>query len=391
MSGGSAAAERLKVPAEAVWWAVLPLVLHVPSLYAIFRFVPNPWPAGALYLALALGGSWYALVPSRRAALIAALDRRWMFWCGLAVITLLTLIIYSYADARKTSGLGSDNDDGLITGAQSLVRTGNSYAMRLYTGNPISAGPGWILLVAPLSLTGLYGLLTPLAIAAAAFAARTGGTSWGAINLALALLFSSLAAWHMTVTGLDYIPLMLLLVAVTLGLAEARSPAVLVVLTLALGLLGTARIVFLYWPVLVAFALVPVRGWKVAISVGLAATAFALVLDLWSWATAPGFFPPLHVLGKGQGYAAASGYLFPAGTIALCAVTGALMLANWRRWPALLHLGLGVSVPLLCTGLGAAWAVGAAGELSASAIVAATLILALLLLAPITPATRGAA
>lgn len=363
-------------------WFLLPLVLHLPSLRPIFRFAPHPLEVSLAYLVLAVGLSWFMLRPKRRGALLAALDKSWIFWAGLAVVTVVTMVVYPYADALKNVGRGSDGDDALIVGAQSLMQFGNPYYFTTYFGNPLSPGPGWIMLVAPLSLTGLYVLLTPLCVLLAAGAARLGGAGWGSINLFMGLLFSSVATWEMTTTGIDHIPIALAFFALVVLAHRTRSWPELAAITLLLGLLATSRVVFAYWPLLLGFTLVPARGWKTALAVGVGATVIAMGVHLWGWATSPVNYHPWHVVLKTEGYDATGGSHFALVTLGVCAAAGVAMLVNWWRWPAYVHVWVGVFVPLFCAGAGELLANGNVGytTLASYTLLATPFLLAALLL-----------
>lgn len=331
-------------------WLMAGLLLHLPALRPIFRFAPQPELAAAAYLLAVAAGLYLAW--RHRVWLEQKLDNAWPFALGLVAVAVLTALLYPIADGLSAQGRGSDGDDAMIVGLQSWLAFGNPYHLRTYFGNPLSPGPGWIALAAPFSATHTYALIVVAALALCAWAARGAGVAWGRINLAFGLLFSSLATWEMTVTGIDHLPIALLFLAIALRALKSSNPWEWLVLGLLVGSLASARVVFFYWPLLLGFALLPLRGWRVACMVGGVGFAAVLLWHGWGFATSPDGYHPWHVVQKTDNYGADGGQLFLILTLAACALTGLLMLLNWWRWPPLLHLWLGVGVPLACTGLG---------------------------------------
>lgn len=148
-------------------WA-LTLTLQLPAARAIVRYAPVP--AVTLPLIVVLSFVLYAACfhgPLRR--LSTQTPSRAGAALVVAVVAVVIFSIYPRADALKASGRGSDEDDALITTANRLIRLERPLYVPTYLGNAPSAGAGWAALVSPLACSGLYFLLTPLALAVLAW------------------------------------------------------------------------------------------------------------------------------------------------------------------------------------------------------------------------------
>jgi hypothetical protein len=129
------------------------------SLRFFFKYV-DPLP-GAAYAAYVLAGLLVWGVVLRSPRLVGWLCRGRVL--GLALLALLVLVVVAYprADALRSVGRGSDQDDCV----RELV--GNVLALRApygvgYFGDPCSTGPGELVPYLPLALWDGYLVVVPV-------------------------------------------------------------------------------------------------------------------------------------------------------------------------------------------------------------------------------------
>jgi len=327
------------------------LALQLPALRALTKYLPHPNLTVPLFLALALCGTLVVIHPAGRFA--NALRAPWPALLLLAAFAVGTIAIYPYANGLKLQRAGSDSDDALILAGKALLRFQNPYRQETYLGNPIAQGPGWALLAAPFGAAGLYSLFFPTTLALALWCLRSVGHDWLTLNRFTLLLASSLCVWELAFAGSDYLPFVMLTLAVTQLLQKPALPTFGVVgLVLLIGLLSTCRIVFIYLPLLVGFSLFAVlRRRAIAIAVG--GLTLCLALQLVFFFVNRTFYPPLDLLQEKARTTFSPETLAIA--IAICAITGIAMLVNWRTWRPITHLAVGLTAP---------WAVVAAADLA---------------------------
>jgi hypothetical protein len=254
-----------------------------------------------------------------------------------------TLVLYPVADALKQTGRGSDQDDALILAGKALVRLSNPYIQHTYLNQPVHPGPGWAILTAPLTATGLYALLLPIALTLVLWALRSAGESWQTINRFVLLLVSSLIVWELAVTGSDYIPFALLTLATFLLLMRpALGKAKVVVLCILVGFLATFRLPFILLPGLYALILAsrfPLR----ALAVGIGGTLICMALHLPFYLINLDYYPPLYlVIQKTHASFSSMGLvLASASCVGALWVIGSLQ----KTWGARAAYAFGLAVP----------------------------------------------
>jgi hypothetical protein len=312
-------------------------------------------PELALALSLLVSGVamlWLVQAANWRRA-VSWLDHRVLWWWLLVGLSLVCWLVYPIADGLKGSGRGSDADNALIDAATAMLASGAPYSVTTYLGNPLSPGPGWVMLTLPLSLGGGLPLLTPLSALMFGSAMRRQGATWGEVNLLLLALMSSLAWWEMAVVGLDLLSLGLLLAAAVALLARTHAQGGWMVVALLVGLLATGRVVFAYWPALVGLA-VASRHWRGGLQVGAVGILVAIGLHLLFWWPDPAGYAPLHVFNKLKNFG--DPLVFALLLLGACGMVGWLMLSQWRRYDMVVLVALGVTTPLLVVALGEACA-----------------------------------
>ena len=195
-------------------WA-LTLTIQGPGARAIVRYAPRP----AVVLPLVILSSIAAYAVCLHRPLPSWLRRAGSRVEGIAAVLCLTaaigVVAYPKVDARRVHGLGSDEDDALIQTAERLVTFQRPLYIPTYLGNAPSVGPGWALLMSPLAVTGMYPLLTPLAMAVLISTVRRSGGGEAGTALALALPLASPAFWELFAAGSDLFAIGVLFVVLT--------------------------------------------------------------------------------------------------------------------------------------------------------------------------------
>ena len=335
-----------------VW--LLWLGLQLPSLRVMYKYLPpRLHPLIVIYLLAAFvvyAGCLHDGWLKRRLQRI--LSSGWTM-VGLVTVALgVSYCVYPIADALKYQMRGSDQDDALILAGNRLRHLVSPYAERTYHGNPISTGPGLVLLLLPLLSFERYFLITPLVLAAVAYTLYRISGSFYPANLFIGLCLTSPAFWETMVVGSDLFVIggLLVLCLALLYAKIEQNRLYLVSGILFLVLAVTSRVVFLY--------LVPLVGlflWKRRPSLGYTVVIFALsgallihgIFYFWD----PPNYTPLHLIGKGgvllPGYVKISLILsaLAVGWLTLTKVTDNLV--SW-----LFFLWLGLVTPLAFSAFG---------------------------------------
>ena len=222
------------------WWS-----LQVPSLRAIVKYAPEGFlPLIPVYLIGTFFLTYWFIHKFRETRLA-----QWK-WFPIALILLhvvINVVVYPQADALKYENRGSPQDDALIVGGERLVAGLNPYEGETYRHEWVSAGPGWIVLALPFTLTGLFALFTPFWVALCAWwIAKRHDTA--SVSLFLILLFSSLVFWELSVTGSDMLAMgcAFLLSLVLLDWSKTRGWVAKSLTALFAASLTTSRIVFAF-------------------------------------------------------------------------------------------------------------------------------------------------
>lgn len=339
------------------------LLLWLPALRPLFKYAPLPGLLAGLWGAALLAGLWAWRTYGRGHPRLMPLLNRWLSsYLLIGGMTLAVGGIYPIADARKLLGKGSTADDAMIEPARALLATGQLYDVSLYDGAPISPGPGWILLHAPLVWLGLYWLITPLHLLLLLGVLRQGlGAPPAPMTAFVGLLGSSLLTWDLLVTGHDLIALSLALLSLTLLAHRTATEATLarrwlLPLALLMGVVATARVVFLCHPLLMGAFLW--RSGQRRPALWLTGLALAVALGLHAWGyLSHDLYQPLHLFGRGERNVGT--WLIGLGGIATLAVGGWVW---WSLRPTRDHWLRGLSycllVPLATIALGEWLAVG---------------------------------
>jgi hypothetical protein len=294
--------------------------------------------------------------------------RRWRGhgWVSAALIVAYAAVnslLHPYFDRQelRALGLGSDIDDEFIVAAGNALRLRSPYADALYSGNPISEGPAWVILNAIFGSRAWFPLLAPTY--AAIFAAILWRTTRapGAATMALLLSLASTGLWESSFGGDLAAAGFAMASGTLLCLSAGRRMPLLWIGTVLIGAVATVRLPFVFLPVLAALLLARAGARTAALVVLIGGLSLAVGSHLVFWAAQSGDYPPLHLVGQSLGS------IGPFG-LAIAGVLAALLAwAVWRLWlgdeaDVLLWQGLGLFGPFAIVALGSIAAGGLTGE-----------------------------
>lgn len=270
----------------------------------------------------------------------------WIFL--IMTLTILNILLYP-----QTRVVPSTAPNALMEPAITLIRTGlNPYSVKLFDGAPISPGPGWILLNSLFSLSGLITLLTPVYLIWVGFMLSKWSKTYTFVFTAL--LFSTMSFLQMSFTGHDLPAVSLAVVGLALMLHRYyNNKKVLNILAVLSGLIATARIPFIIFPLLLSICLATLDRRR-AKYFALLSTGLAVVIHVifYLWAIKDNlFYQPLHVFGRAS-QGSSIGFLgFGA---AIWMVASLYMLKKLSNEPSswLAFLWTSFSVPFIFVGLG---------------------------------------
>jgi len=336
-------------------WRVWGLVfsLQLPSLRALFKYLPTRL---LFLLPVYFIATFFFYSISLKSLNFSFRGKRILAGKSLALILILILtsanfFVYPIADKLKLQMKGSDQDDALIVSAQYLASGRDPYLAKTYfTSNPLSPGPGWVILNTPFTLTGLYFLLTPFYLFLLAFILRKISGGFSLSNLFLLLCISSPVLWETMVVGSDMFSIGALFVLSVFLLYSGKRPLVLFLSALLFGFAATSRIIFLY-----LIAIIALFFWKRDGLKGLIYPLVSLVVSLglhfifflWN----PHSYTPLHLLGKGN-MLLGPGFKLAAVIFTFTALLLALLHLRDKLSSWLFYFWLCVAVPLFFVSLG---------------------------------------
>lgn len=272
----------------------------------------------SLVLAAALAAFGWLLFTPRHGSLARLLEDK-RFWVGCLVLFAVGDLLRYPIQSRKPNF--ETAAPALIEPALHLARGHDPYGVHLGNSVPISPGPGWIVLLMPLTLSGAVMLVTPFvaAMTAAALFVRSSlaagvfmalllmqpnflsQTTVGHDLFAIPIAFSALCL--LGESSIGDLRLIVPLAVVAASFATSRLPMIVLVLFLCVGLYRRHR----RSGVIFAVISIPLTAvWHVA---------------FYLWARSDHtYYQPLHLLGR----AASTGTEFP-----LIGLLGGLVVCLW--------------------------------------------------------------
>lgn len=177
----------------------------------------------------------------------------------LILFTIANYFIYPMVDARKKSGkYGSTADDAVIVAVETLKGSGKLYDATLVTKEPISPGPGWLLMNSGFVLSDCYFLLNPFYLCIALFLISKYYKTY-ITNSFLFILMMALIYWELFFNGHDITAFSLGFLACMILIYEnfrkEQGVFKIILMGILIGLISTSRVVFFFIPFIYFFML----------------------------------------------------------------------------------------------------------------------------------------
>ena len=285
---------------------ILFLLLFLPSLRAIFKYLPNPIIISVLFGSFLL--VFYYIILSNKGInhlLNKSTTLKWVVSTAIVLIIVINFIVYPIADARKTIGKGSVSDDAIIEPVKQFISNGKLYDVLLYSKVPISPGPGWILLNTPFVIFNCYYLFTPFYIVVSIIVYLLLYRKKASPVIMISLLFSSLIFWDLMVTGHDLIAIgfsfalivMLLFHYCLESEVNDITPSI-ILISIFIGIISTSRVVFIFLPFLIGILTFRFKP-KQSIFIVLLSFTTAVALHL-SFYLNSDYYQPFHLFNRGN-------------------------------------------------------------------------------------------
>ena len=341
--------------------AVLALtVLQLLMSVRFFHKYVDPWPWAA-YVTFVIAGVLACVVVLGSSRLLACLTSRWMLAVALGALFALVSVAYPQADALRSLGRGSDQDDCVRT----LV--GNVFAGRDpfgfgYFGDPCSTGPSEFLLYFPVELSPWYFVLVPVLATLLGYWVLSQVVAHGLAVLLSLVQFCSLLFLEMSAVGSDMVLIAWLFAAAAVASRQGlhgRVRLLVVAGGAAYLLFAGSRLPLLLvaagslWVLVVACG---VRALRVAAPV----VVLTAGLYLGSYVVAPAAFTPGHLIGKSAGIVnrLTGGTIVPPlllGAVALSVLVALSVRAAGRAFVRLHYYGANVLIAALPMAAVAFW------------------------------------
>lgn len=245
------------------------------------------WPVGILVFGG--GPHWVHRLLESKAVWMGLL-------CLLAAVNLLRYPAKAHGPDPNTAA------PALIDTAAALVHGHDPYSVHLAGDAPVSPGPGWILLLAPLTLTGLVTLVMPLAAGVCAYLIGQQWARGAGLFVLLVFLQPDLIAMSFVAHDIFAIGIVFAILCI---LAErwSNDNRLLVVLGILAAAFATSRIPMIALVVILGIGLLRVRK-----QAGELFLAVSLLLTLllhgvfFAWAaSAHDYYQPLHIFSRASG------------------------------------------------------------------------------------------
>lgn len=312
------------VPATArnmILYALFTALASAATLFVLAIHVRHFFWIDGFYLILLLGLGWVPLFVYCPKVVRLFLSSK-SFWiigvCLLAVIDLNRYSAHTHVHVVHPSTAAS----ALIEPAQELAHAHDPYLVHLDQGAPVSPGPGWILLLAPLTLAGGVALITPLCTCICCYVmslySRTGAGIFFCLLVVQPVLLSATMAGH----DLFAIPVAFAALCLLAERLVDRSRH-LIILAGVGGLLATSRLPMIVLLLIVGLGLYRLkpRSGSLFLSVSLSVACF-LHIVFYLWTRHDGVpYQPLHLLHRA---AVHSGY-----GMELLGIVSAMAVAAW--------------------------------------------------------------
>lgn len=315
------------VPVALLW-----LQLQLGALRVLERI---PGPAGDVALVLVWGasalGAWRLLHGGVPPAVRRMIATPWPAVALVALVAACGVFVYPDVDGRRSTGGGSDADDGVVLVVDRLRDGLDPYGADTYLGNPPTTGPGSALWGLAFPGRRAYACAVVLALSAALAVLRRWCGSWEVPSLTALLVGASVPFWEGVAQGSDHLTMAAGLAVVTAAAGRrARPGGPWVAWALLAAVIATWRAAYLHLPLLLAMALWS-RSRQAAVVVGAVGTAAALAMHGALLARTDGwdaYDPVQQLLVKSDDDLTAGGRALVVATIV---GAGVVVLAELRR------------------------------------------------------------
>lgn len=283
--------------ADGVLLTVVVAVQLLLSIRFFFKYV-DPLP-GAAYAVYVVAGLLVWVWGVRSPRVLGLLGRRRVLGLGLLALLVLVSVAYPRADALRSVGRGSDQDDCVRQMVANVLALRAPYGVG-YFGDPCSTGPGELVPYMPLALWDGYLIVVPVLTLLLGYRVLTLVTDRGT---AVLLSLTQLVCWlflEMAATGSDLVVIGWLFALATTAsrlALERRDPVLMWVGGTAYLLFAASRMPLLVVTAASGTVLLLVHGaraWRI-VAPGLMGAA---TLYVGTWALAPDRFRPGHLAGK---------------------------------------------------------------------------------------------
>lgn len=192
-----------------------------------------PFPVWTLKLFIALSLALPLLWP------IALRFRKTVATAFLIGLAGVFLVVFPHIERMHSEGRGSDQPDCVVAVSHSLIGAQWPYERgRLWSHNPLSCGPGWVALQAPMvqAVGYRWNLIVCWAFAVAAI---IGAVGWSSASALLSLIALSPGLWLAAANGSDFLTFGIAIAA--LYLASEKTGAIRFVEVIVLALVSQFR------------------------------------------------------------------------------------------------------------------------------------------------------
>ncbi|MBI5414096.1 hypothetical protein HZA38_01120 [Candidatus Peregrinibacteria bacterium] len=233
------------------------VIFIVPSFRNVYHWFPFPELFAFLYL-ISGGVVFYVLFRNVVITFIEKVPSKIIFLCGivyLLIMSAFTFQVLDWSNSLKSFRRDSTADDAMILSAQSFFDGAGMYNATLYDGAPISPGPGWILLNSPLSLSGLYFLITPIWLGIFLWMIWKKSHHHFPVVFVLITLSMSTIFWTLTGVGHDLVSISFaigIFFLMTKNITKETRILTLLFIAIFVGIISTSRILFLILPCIFA-------------------------------------------------------------------------------------------------------------------------------------------
>ena len=308
----------LFAPQTAVLYGLFTALTSWAALHIVANHAHHPLLIGAAYFVVLLVCGGALLFLPLLTAVRRALSSKLLLVIGVCLLGAADLVRYPVQSHKAHFSTAAP---ALIEPARQLAHARDPYLVTLDEGAPISPGPGWILLLAPLTLLGGVMLLTPLSIGLCSYLISLRSTAGAGVFVCLVLVQPLMLSSTFIGHDLFAIPIVFAILCLLADRFSERDGTI-AILALVAGAFATSRVPMVLLLLILGLGLIRRRRRSgvlfVAISLPLACLFHAV---FFLWARHDGvFYQPMHLFHR----AGAAGHGMDA-----LGLLGALAVGAW--------------------------------------------------------------